>query len=268
VCPNQGTHCHPGTLCFAELGGSSDQPPDIDGIRRKYLAKVLRVHEAPRDLVRLEVHSAGPIDCRNRVDHRRGRSRVHVGDPRTRRRCARSHNTQSRWFHPMQPSHLADTSARNSKDIRTIVPHLALSAASMLACVSNRLIMAKHSFLGPHRPAVSDRHPYRIEMGRGPEHRQANSSSPRSNARILRIWPFGAPILPQYGPDLLGTMPQLFARRRSNRFRVARALICFLRRNPSEERLGAMVRKMVAKHENHFKSHARTSTGMNFARNQ
>lgn len=38
------------------------------------------------------------------------------------------------------------------RDIRVIVPHLALSAAAMISCASNRIVMGKHSFLGPTDP--------------------------------------------------------------------------------------------------------------------
>ncbi len=38
------------------------------------------------------------------------------------------------------------------RDLRVIVPHLAMSAATMLACAANRILMGKHSFLGPIDP--------------------------------------------------------------------------------------------------------------------
>lgn len=34
-------------------------------------------------------------------------------------------------------------------DIRIIVPHMAMSAATMIACAANKILMGKHSFLGP-----------------------------------------------------------------------------------------------------------------------
>src|SRR5215471_13862037 len=36
--------------------------------------------------------------------------------------------------------------------IRIIVPHLAMSAATMIACSANSIVMGKHSFLGPIDP--------------------------------------------------------------------------------------------------------------------
>jgi len=40
------------------------------------------------------------------------------------------------------------------KDVRVIVPHAAMSAATMLACSSDKIIMAKHSFIGPIDPQL------------------------------------------------------------------------------------------------------------------
>ena len=37
-------------------------------------------------------------------------------------------------------------------DVRIFVPHAAMSAATMLACSANRIVMGKHSFLGPIDP--------------------------------------------------------------------------------------------------------------------
>src|SRR5258708_7388678 len=39
-------------------------------------------------------------------------------------------------------------------DIRVIVPYAAMSAATMIACASNRLVMGRHSFLGPIDPQM------------------------------------------------------------------------------------------------------------------
>ena len=38
------------------------------------------------------------------------------------------------------------------KDIRVIIPHAAMSAATMLSCSANKIVMGKHSFLGPIDP--------------------------------------------------------------------------------------------------------------------
>jgi ClpP class serine protease len=40
------------------------------------------------------------------------------------------------------------------KDIRAIVPHMAMSAGTMIACASREILMGKHSCLGPTDPQV------------------------------------------------------------------------------------------------------------------
>ena len=40
------------------------------------------------------------------------------------------------------------------KDIRVIIPHAAMSAATMLACASDKILMGKHSFIGPIDPQI------------------------------------------------------------------------------------------------------------------
>ncbi|HNQ14686.1 MAG TPA: hypothetical protein PKM58_03930, partial [Pyrinomonadaceae bacterium] len=37
-------------------------------------------------------------------------------------------------------------------DIRILIPQAAMSAGTMMACAANRLVMAKHSFIGPIDP--------------------------------------------------------------------------------------------------------------------
>lgn len=87
-------------------------------------------------------------------------------------------------------------------DIRTIVPHAAMSAATMLACASNRIVMGKHSSLGPIDPqmliqtplggqavpaqAILDQFAMAQEQCRDPE--------------LMASW---LPMLNQYGPALL-----------------------------------------------------------------
>lgn len=39
-------------------------------------------------------------------------------------------------------------------DVRVIIPHAAMSAATMLACSANRIVMGKHSFIGPIDPQL------------------------------------------------------------------------------------------------------------------
>ena len=40
------------------------------------------------------------------------------------------------------------------QNIRVIVPELAMSAATMISCAANEIVMGKHSFLGPIDPQL------------------------------------------------------------------------------------------------------------------
>lgn len=88
-------------------------------------------------------------------------------------------------------------------DIRVIVPHAAMSAATMLACSANRIAMGKHSFLGPTDPQfILD-----TDIGRQslPAHAimeqfERAKRECAENPMALSAW---LPMLRQYGPALI-----------------------------------------------------------------
>lgn len=88
------------------------------------------------------------------------------------------------------------------KHIRVIVPQVAMSAATMLACAADEIIMGDHSFLGPIDPQLI----IPTETGvRGVAAQDIldqfiQAAKESKNPNKYRIW---APILPQYGPDLI-----------------------------------------------------------------
>lgn len=87
-------------------------------------------------------------------------------------------------------------------DIRVIVPHAAMSAATMLTCASDRIVMGKHSSLGPIDPQ------FIVNTRTGPTALPAQAildqfdlaKADCKNPQLLGAW---APILPVYGPSLL-----------------------------------------------------------------
>ena len=87
-------------------------------------------------------------------------------------------------------------------DIRVIVPQAAMSAATMLACASNKIVMGKHSFLGPIDPQLI----LQTQVGRQAVPAQAildqfeMAKSECQDPKKLGSW---LPILGQYGPALL-----------------------------------------------------------------
>lgn len=87
-------------------------------------------------------------------------------------------------------------------DIRVIIPQGAMSAATMLACSANRIIMGKHSFLGPIDPQLILQTPLGIQAVPAQaildQFRKAQDEC--KNPQLLSSW---LPILSQFGPGLL-----------------------------------------------------------------
>lgn len=87
-------------------------------------------------------------------------------------------------------------------DIRVFVPHAAMSAATMLACAANSVVMGKHSSLGPIDPQ------FIVGTPAGPMMLPAQAILDQfemakeqcQDPKLLGAW---APILPQYGPSLI-----------------------------------------------------------------
>jgi membrane-bound ClpP family serine protease len=87
-------------------------------------------------------------------------------------------------------------------NVRVIIPHAAMSAATMLACSANRILMGTHSFLGPIDPQFI----LQTETGRSavPAHailaQFELAKKECADPTKLAAW---IPMLRQYGPALL-----------------------------------------------------------------
>jgi len=87
-------------------------------------------------------------------------------------------------------------------DIRVVVPQAAMSAATMLACAANRVVMGKHSSLGPIDPQMFLNTP----LGQKAVPAQAildqfkKAQDECKDPALLASW---LPMLSQYGPALL-----------------------------------------------------------------
>ncbi len=87
-------------------------------------------------------------------------------------------------------------------DVRVFVPQAAMSAATMLACSANRIVMGAHSFLGPIDPQFV----LRTDVGPfvAPAHaileQFALAQKQCQDPALLPSW---IPILRQYGPSLI-----------------------------------------------------------------
>lgn len=87
-------------------------------------------------------------------------------------------------------------------DICVIVPQLALSAATMIACAANSIMMGKHSFLGPTDPQfiLQTDVGQRFVTAQNVEEQFLRAQKDCADPSKIGAW---LPILKQYGPDLL-----------------------------------------------------------------
>ncbi len=87
-------------------------------------------------------------------------------------------------------------------DIRVIIPQSAMSAATMLACASNRIVMGKHSFIGPIDPQFILQTPLGVQVvpAQAIIDQFELAKNECEDPKKLGSW---LPILGQYGPGLL-----------------------------------------------------------------
>ena len=86
--------------------------------------------------------------------------------------------------------------------IRAIIPHAAMSAATIIACAADEIIMGKHSFLGPIDPQIILHTPLgpRAVPAQAILDQFERAKHECSDPQKLAAW---VPMLNQYGPDLL-----------------------------------------------------------------
>lgn len=140
-------------------------------------------------------------------------------------------------------------------NIRIIVPQAAMSAGTMLSCSGDRILMGKHSFLGPidpqfilptHIPGANRMVPAQAILD---QFKLAKEEC--KDSRNLGSW---IPILNQYGPGLLIECKNAIAlSRRLVRDWLSRYMFNGERRSSYK---AAFVAKRLAAHQDH-KSHAR-----------
>jgi hypothetical protein len=139
-------------------------------------------------------------------------------------------------------------------DVRVFVPHAAMSAATMLACSANRIVMGKHSFLGPIDPQfIID-----TELGRKSvaahaieEQFDLAKREIQTNAGLLPVW---LPILRQYGPALI--IQCQLARELAETLVAAWLTQYMFAGSPNGKELGDGIASRLADHAA-FKSHSR-----------
>ena len=138
-------------------------------------------------------------------------------------------------------------------DIRVIVPNLAMSAATMISCAANKIILGKHSFLGPTDPQIF------IPTALGGRWVAAQSVLDQFDKAQkecvgpgkLSAW---IPMLSQYGPDLLVQCEAALA---MSRELVTTWLTAYMFKGKTNGTTQAQdISEWLADHKN-FKSHSR-----------
>ncbi len=137
--------------------------------------------------------------------------------------------------------------------IRVVVPQLAMSAATMIACSADTVVMGKHSFLGPIDPQFM----IQTQLGQRMVPAQAIleqfklAKKECKDAKQLAVW---LPMLAQYGPDLL-VQCQLASKLSQKLVQGWLEAFMFKTRKDKKEKAHKLS-TWLAKHK-HFKSHSR-----------
>jgi len=137
--------------------------------------------------------------------------------------------------------------------IRVIVPQFAMSAATMIACAADRIVLGKHSFLGPTDPQ------FFLQTPLGPRMVPAQAilaqfEQAREECRDPKKLAAWLPMLSQYGPDLIVQCQNVSERAE---FLVRTWLRSFMFRADADgEEKADSIATWLSTHDN-FKSHGR-----------
>jgi len=226
-------------------------PPDFDGVRRKYL---LKLHQHTGRHVIL--YASGwvqkypdPASMSIGVEDIQALMEVTQG--------AQGHDLDLILHSPGGSPEVAEAIVSYLRSrfshIRVIVPNFAMSAATMIACAADEIVLGKHSFLGPTDPQIL------IPTGLGArwiaaqavldqfDKAQEESSDPEK----LSAW---LPMLSQYGPDLLVYCEAVLD---MSRELVKTWLESYMFKNESDaSKRAKKIADWLANHR-HFKSHSR-----------
>ena len=137
--------------------------------------------------------------------------------------------------------------------IRVIVPHLAMSAATMIACAANKIVLGKHSFLGPTDPQLllMTQLGVRLVPAQAVLDQFDRAQRECADPKKLSAW---LPMLSQYGPDLL--------ERCEKALDMSKDLVqvwletYMFKEEPERAKKAERISKWLADHK-HFKSHSR-----------
>lgn len=228
--------------------------PDFDGVRRKYLLELHR-HTGRHVILYASgwvQKESGPASMSIGVEDIQALMEVTQG--------AHGHDLDLILHSPGGSPEAAEAIVSYLRSrfshIRVIVPNFAMSAATMIACAADEIVLGKHSFLGPTDPQIL------IPTGLGArwvaaqavldqfDKAQEESSDPKK----LSAW---FPMLNQYGPDLLVYCEAVL---NMSRELVKTWLESYMLKNkPDAPKQAKRIADWLANHR-HFKSHSRHIT--------
>ena len=139
--------------------------------------------------------------------------------------------------------------------IRVFVPNLAMSAATMICCAADEIVLGKHSFLGPTDPQIILPTPLGVRSVPAQavlnQFDRALRDVDDADPARLAVW---VPMLSQYGPDLLAVCEEALELSRD----LVRTWLqtYMLKDHPDRDMLAELIAEWLANHEA-FKSHSR-----------
>lgn len=188
---------------LTELAHSQPQGgvPDFDGVRRKYLA---RLHQySGRNVI---LYASGWLQNSGELP-----ALVSIGDEDIQGFMEVIHGLEgdeldlilhSPGGSPEAAEAIVSYLRSRFSSIRVIVPQLAMSAATMIACAADEIVLGKHSFLGPTDPQIM----LLTSLGvRAVPTQTVLDQFDRAQRECVDHEKLSAwlPMLNQYGPDLL-----------------------------------------------------------------
>lgn len=176
-------------------------PPDFDGVHRKYLDALHRC--SGRNVI---LYASGWLQKSDAPP-----ALVSIGDEDIQAFMEVSHGLEgdeldlilhSPGGSPESAEAVVSYMRSCFSHVRVIVPQLAMSAATMIACAADEIVLGEHSFLGPTDPQI----PLPTSLGVRLVPAQAvldqfdRAQRECADPEKLSAW---LPMLSQYGPDLL-----------------------------------------------------------------